>query len=150
MARPRKWNCPKHFIKQNSEQTNSCWLWKKCLLSNGYVGISNQTIAKEFNALTGHQLSYIVFKGDYNRNLYVLHKCNIKHCVNPDHLYLGTCRDNALDSLKAGTHNKVKLTQEQVKSIRLSTKTVKELATEYKISETNIRTIIKYNSWKHI
>jgi len=53
-----------------------------------------------------HRLAYIIKKGPIPGRLYVLHKCDNPGCINPDHLFLGTQRDNIVDMYKKGRGKK--------------------------------------------
>src|SRR5688572_8153291 len=81
-------------------QPGKCWLWLKGLESNGY---GQQTISGK-NYLS-HRVSYAMAN---SLNLDeipkdVLHRCNVKRCVNPAHLYLGDDKQNAKDRIEAGS-----------------------------------------------
>ncbi len=76
-----------------------CILWKGAINKQGYgqtvLWLNNERIA-------AHRLSYIINRGEFNRKLNVCHKCDNPSCVNPDHLFLGTAKDNVQDMIKKG------------------------------------------------
>ena len=78
--------------KYMTEPNTGCWLWSASSLPNNSYG---QFYFKGKVQLA-HRVSYILFKGEVG-SLCVLHKCDIQCCVNPDHLFLGTYKDNAND-----------------------------------------------------
>lgn len=97
-----------------------CWEWTGSLTKGyGYIGINNCT-KNEY----AHRLSWIMAYGEIPDKLHVLHKCDNSKCVNPDHLWIGTNKDNQQDMIRKGRHNPVsfpgqsnpsaKLTNEQV------------------------------------
>lgn len=67
-----------------------CWNWPRGLSSKGY-GVGS-----------AHRKSWLLHNGPIENGLFVLHKCNNKACINPNHLYLGTHRDNMDDLKRSG------------------------------------------------
>ena len=69
-------------------KTNTCWLWIGGKTKDGYGTCSNGY---------AHRQSWKIHYGDIPRGLLVLHTCDIRNCVNPNHLWLGTILDNIKD-----------------------------------------------------
>jgi len=69
-----------------------CWEWIGAYGTSGYGHIIWN---RRF--IDAHRMSYILANGTIPFNLLVLHKCNNKRCVNPEHLKLGTYHDNMID-----------------------------------------------------
>ena len=85
-----------------------------------------------------HKLTFADIEGKVIRHL-----CNNPSCVNPEHLVLGTHKDNTQDMIKAGRHKwRRKLTPELVQQIRNSRDSYKELITKYSLSCATIYNII--------
>lgn len=75
---------------------NGCMLWKGLASKKGLSGYGKIRI-KGGKQIAAHRFSYEIHYGKIPNGLHVLHKCDIPRCVAPDHLFLGTVRDNALD-----------------------------------------------------
>jgi len=77
-----------------SIDANNCWNWKKYVKGNHgypYIKIGGKMVA-------GHRLIWIIFKGNIPDGLWVLHRCDNRRCLNPEHLFLGDRYDNAKDA----------------------------------------------------
>lgn len=85
--------------------TNGCWQWLGPLNRYGYGRYVMTKNGVSFST-TVHRVSYFLFKGYLSPLRLVLHKCNNKRCINPDHLYAGTHFDNSQDMKKHGLHKK--------------------------------------------
>ncbi|WP_198527626.1 HNH endonuclease signature motif containing protein [Xanthomonas sp. SHU 199] len=70
-----------------------CWLWIGRMSTNGYgrIGIGRN---KQYRA---HRISWEHHFGPIPDGMYVCHKCDVRSCINPDHLFIGTAKDNARD-----------------------------------------------------
>jgi hypothetical protein len=97
---------------------------------------------------------------DFSSNVHVLHRCDDKGCINPEHLYIGTNKDNMNDrrercrlpSCKGENNANSFITHEDVELIRhLYSETVtshRQLATQFGISKTQITRILNNKQWK--
>lgn len=85
------------------QKTDSCWLWKGHVKSNGY-GVLSYSVNKKERKITAHRLSWMIHHGEISDSLFVCHTCDVRNCVNPGHLFLGTAQDNILDCVKKGRH----------------------------------------------
>lgn len=79
------------------EPNTGCWLWSGSLGSTGYGHIRQGD-----DVLHAHRASWELFKGLLPPGLFVCHKCDVMPCVNPDHLFLGTPKDNMKDMSAKG------------------------------------------------
>ena len=77
------------------EKTEGCWLWKRGLDDGGY-GI----VRMDGKVWKAHRVAWFLTYGIIPDK--VLHKCDIPRCVNPEHLFLGSQKDNMADAYKKG------------------------------------------------
>jgi hypothetical protein len=93
------------FLSFTEKQENGCWVWKgtKNWYSYGKFRHNN----KMYRA---HRFSYELFKDKIPHGKIVCHSCDYTSCVNPDHLWIGTMKENVQDMIKKGrTMNKIVL-----------------------------------------
>ena len=81
-------------------KTADCWLWTDKPAKTGY----GQLQARKFSnaPLSSHRLSWVIHFGVIPDGLHVLHDCDVRLCVKPGHLFLGTQRDNNADRQRKG------------------------------------------------
>lgn len=115
-----------------------CWIWIGRAIGSGYGNI--RVLNKQILA---HRYSYMLFNGEIPFGLQVCHKCDVRLCVNPEHLFLGTAKDNALDRESKGrnkppqgeSHHWAKLSEEAMRAIRADNRVQSVVASEYGISQ---------------
>jgi hypothetical protein len=96
-----------------------------------------------------------MFRGDIPEGMWVLHTCDIPSCVNPNHLFLGTPKDNVQDCIKKGRYNTGfrKLTKDDVRGIKKLLylgRTQEEIAVTYNISPAMVWRIKIGLAWKDV
>jgi hypothetical protein len=141
----------KHFMPVTE---SGCWLWIGRLYSNGYGQFHPP--GTPVTTRYAHRISYQIFKGEIPKDKCVLHKCDIRCCVNPNHLFLGSIQDNQNDMVKKkrqtyGEKNPMsKLGEKEVVAIRNDTRRQQEIANFYKVSQTTISEIKHKKIWTYI
>lgn len=109
---------PQDFLSRKSRTSETgCIEWTAHLTSSGYGKIGFYNYGKMFGFRTAHRLSYFLHYGEFNRQLFVCHKCDNPKCINPEHLFLGTAKDNSHDMWnKRMIHKKLACEHEKVKN----------------------------------
>lgn len=144
------------------EPNSGCWLWDAGMFPDGY-GVFGP---KPGQALRAHRVSYEIHVGPIPDGLHVLHKCDVRGCVNPQHLFLGTNDDNVADKVskrrqacgsahaervretttRGEAHHASKLTDAQVEEVRAAVdggETCASVARRYGVSRTGISAIAR-------
>lgn len=97
---------------------------------------------------------YWLYNGDIDRDKYVMHMCDNPECINPNHLELGTPKENSQDMVRKGRnktgikHPDSKLTESDVLEIYESTDSCIELATIFNVSKKSILNIRHKRTYK--
>ena len=145
---------------------DGCWLWQGFIFPRGYGAFRDGSSGSR----RAHRWSYEHFVGPVPDGLLVLHRCDVRHCVNPDHLFVGTQKDNIADMLAKGrgpervrqgaTLNNVgvnnpaaKLTEDAIREIRrlyADGTQIIQLARRYGVSTPVIHSILKGKTWVHV
>ena len=134
---------------------DSCWLWTgyTCGTSYGVFAING----KNYKA---HRVSFFLANGYIKDELLVLHRCDVRRCVNPRHLFQGSPKENSQDAVRKGRNTKIfgeqngnrKLTEKQVAEIRRMCRdramTQKAIAEHFGVCETTVYYIFHGERWK--
>lgn len=149
------------------EPNSGCWLWTASTSTGGYGQI--RVGGKKRGT---HRVAYETWVGSIPEGLCVCHKCDVRDCINPEHLFLGTYKDNVRDMMKKGriavgnrhgsrTHPEsvlrgekqwnVKLTEGKVLEIRsrIGERQI-DLAQEFGVSRPVISRILNKRIWAHV
>lgn len=163
---------PKGVYKRDSEEdrflkyvnkTETCWEWTASLDEDGYGRFSSPE-------RLAHRFAYRFYKGEIEKDKMILHSCDNRKCCNPEHLRLGTAKDNINDCIIRGRYTipsgafkkgqqtgenntRAKLTWEKVREMRARIKAglpyggLQKLAEEYGISYICIQKIKANKLW---
>jgi hypothetical protein len=144
MKKPIKDRLMKRVFK---DPVSGCWLWTGCVMgADGYGGFNENRKNRSV-----HRVSYELFKGEIPKGMCVLHTCDMPPCVNPEHLFLGTPKDNTDDMIRKKRGNRVgaKLNSQIVSEIRLCIGRINrnEIANTYGLSVRHLRRIASNTVW---
>ena len=144
------------------EPNSGCWLWIGGLVGKtGYGEIH----CRPHGVLRAHRVAWELYHNPVPKGFYVLHRCDVPSCVNPDHLFLGTQLENMRDMRRKGRHIKAqKFISHEIKRPRsILTSTIAseirelyaagagtqyELATQFGVTQTTISNIVSGKVWR--
>lgn len=144
---PKKYLDDESRIRNNClEDANGCWRWQLSKDNHGYGMVRAGFKGKAEKA---HRYSYrmLVNNGEpIEKGVFICHTCDVRDCVNPNHLWPGNNTENMRDaSAKGRLHTSRKhLTLQQIEQIRALKKdgvTKKEIADEFGVTQ---QTVQKY------
>jgi hypothetical protein len=131
------------------KKTDVCWVWTASRQRFGYGQISARRNGKR-RCYAAHIISYELHYGKVPEGMFVLHVCDNPPCVRPEHLFLGTKKDNAVDMVQKGRNyvpQAGKITAEvKKKAIHLVTVegvSKREAARRCGVTDTTVRRLIK-------
>jgi len=147
------------WTKVNKDTESGCWEWVKGITPKGYGQFHINSHPRK-----AHRVSWEIHNGPIpNDSVYpftkcVLHKCDNRKCVNPDHLFLGTIKDNAHDAVSKGRniHGEAqptsKLTESDVRTIRMlhPETPLSKLAEMFPVCKRTISLLISRETWRHV
>lgn len=141
-------------ISRYSVDENGCWIYSGSKDRDGYgvVGV----FKKQKRA---HRVVFEHFFGEIDPSILVCHKCDVPACINPNHLFSGTPKENTMDMISKGrlsilrgeSHPSSKLTINDVsiiRGMRASGRALLEIATDFQISFQHVSAICNRKVWK--
>ena len=149
------------FYWPKVEKGEGCWRWQGRHDASGYGRYD-----RKGPYVYAHRIAWLFTNGEIPADMDVLHRCDVRDCCNPTHLFLGTHEDNMLDMRRKGRHTygeknmHAKITEDQAKAIMLEYRkdgphkrdpsNTKELAAKYGLSVGAVMAVVNGRSWKHL
>lgn len=130
---------------------NGCWLWPGTIDPKGY-GVTSLSGERWW----AHRASYQHYYGAPPDGLVICHKCDVRSCVNPAHLFAGTIADNQRDMKLKGRaargekSRSAKLTEDAVRLIRSDERPGWLLAEVHGVSQATISEVRSRKVWAHV
>ena len=144
----------RRFAASYTVDASGCWLWSGRLnyLGYGTIYLGMQKLAY------AHRYSWTVHRGPIPDGIDVLHKCDVRNCVCPDHLFLGTHQDNMADRNAKGRQSTARgsangmalLTESDVLAIRSVKAPMSQLARGYGVTIACIWDVKNRKSWRQV
>lgn len=163
MTEEQKFDRLKKSFEKHVIRKEGCWDWKGSIAKGGYPVMSCR---REIGSDRGHRASWIIHKGKIPKGLFVCHSCDNPICTNPEHLWLGTHKENNDDKIKKGrsannpfpikkgsSNGSAKLNEEKVKEIKKLInigRSCYSLGKEFSVSKQTILRIKNSKNWKHV
>lgn len=129
------------------KKTHGCWLWVGAHGRYGQFQLEGEPHGKIY----AHRASYQIHVGSIPRDVHVLHTCDVRECVNPAHLFLGTHLDNMRDAatkgrLHAPRPSGRKVTDEQVAemvALRAAGALLADIAAQYGVTKAFVSQVVR-------
>jgi hypothetical protein len=129
-------------------KTDTCWLWTGAIRNHGYGLLQHP----KGTMRQAHRFSWEIHYGPIPKNRQVCHKCDVRNCVRPDHLFVGTATDNMQDMARKGRQNS-KLNPDKVRDIRqryAEGVSARDLAAIHNVDRSLVHLIVKRKFWIHV
>ena len=137
------------------DKSGDCWEWTAGTFKNGYGQFWYDSKARYAHRVSAYIAGLLPSLFDKR---HVLHTCDNRKCVNPNHLFIGTNADNHADMQKKGRgnqpqgskHGQSKLTESNISAIRIDTRKQTVIAAHYNVNQSLISAIKQRKAWKHV
>ena len=151
---PTKEQLMERLLWNTEIHPSGCWEWKASKTVWGYGQIKIRLGGGKIKSAKVSRLAYEVFVGSIPTGLCVCHRCDNRACLCPDHLFVGTHKENTQDMLQKGRGNRpngqrhwgAKLTDSQVEEIKSLASGIRgsgrALSKRFGVSESRISLII--------
>lgn len=138
-----------------------CWWWSGTIGTGGHAQIG-LFVGARYRVTSAVKVNYVRFVGDVPRGMVVRHKCDQALCVNPDHLEIGTQRDNVQDMLDRGRHRPGRgernvhsvLNDDAIRAMRVLWATgqfnFSQLGRAFRVNYKTVGRVVSGEGWSHV
>lgn len=130
-------------------KSGGCWLWTAGLNPSGYGQFWDVRVRATRGA---HRFSYELAAGAPPGDTCVCHRCDVRHCVRPSHLFLGTRAENTADARRKGRLGQTltSSTVRQARSMSRSGVTQRDIAKTLGVTQTAVSQAVRGETWGHV
>lgn len=139
------------ILRRSYLSLNECLVWTG---PKGRKGYGLMTVGGKCRQV--HRIAWEIVNGQIPAGMICCHHCDNPPCCNPEHLFLGTHKDNKHDAIAKGrhahgvTHSRARLTEDDIRAIRADTRPHTIVAVEYGVGDDHICRIRSRFVWKHL
>ena len=138
---------------------SGCWVWMGAIDSGGRrLPYGKFWVNSRGRSIVAHRASWAIYHGAIPNGMRVLHRCDVACCVNPEHLFLGTNKDNTQDMIRKGrkyvqrgeASRFNKITEEQARAIKDAHGNQYDIAAQFGVTQSCVSLIKRGKNWKHL
>ena len=149
-------------ILARCQPDGDCLIWTRYRTPQGYGQAVFDGVDRGVHCVVWEIVNDMAVPSGLGRGYFVCHTCDNRACVRPEHLWLGTHEQNMLDcklkgrarggspGLQGEAHPSAKLTEDQVRAIRVDLRPQSQISAEYGVSQQTVSRIRKRANWKHL
>lgn len=152
----------KNKINQSVEiAENGCWNWTKAKNGDGRYGAMKVKCQGTSQKVLSHRATWMSNVGKIPENYCVCHSCDNTICCNPDHLFLGTQKDNVRDMIMKGRRADFRgeksgravlndMIVKNIRELRSQNLSINEISEKLNINRHTCKNVVCNRSWRHI
>jgi HNH endonuclease len=140
--------------KCEPEPNSGCWLWTAGCDTAGYGHMNYKA-----RLTRASRLSWIAFRGPIPDRMWVLHRCDVRCCVNPDHLFLGDAKTNAADMARKqraawgerSARSKIRASDAvEIRSLAAAGQALVSIARQFGLAANSVSLIVSRKRWPYV